>query len=537
MNSRIRTWRTGALCIVAAGLIAAPAFAANRVRSTQAAAPTNGVYQVKVLDAAGNPVQQGVAVYSATGQMIKSAQPVNGIIEIVGQAGQKFMISAGDSISLNGGSAAGVVLGGDPLAVIEAKLRTPTLSAGDGSGEDVGGDSCANATVIASMPYTDSDSVGGGPTDPDLPGQACGNANNWGGDVEWYQVTGNGNTITADTCATLTDTTLSVFLACGPNGCDNLDCVGGGEDDCGPNGFSSRVVWPSVNGQVYKIAVQGFANGFVNYTLNVNHNGIAAAGGTLCKGACCTCLNEPFNCQQENSPQCAALGGDFQGDGSGCCTPNGVTGVFAGGGVPAAITDGNTTTSTASGGALGAEQVADVDVQIDLTHTFVGDLQINAIHAGINEDVWDNRCGSWDNMHATADYQGTETFCTVVGAGPSSVVHYAQGIASFGNLTNFECTPSGGDWSLAVADQFGGDQGTLTAVAFHVDQALAICVGGGGGGDCEGKKAKICHIPQGNPDNAHVIEVGQPAVAPHKANHGDCDPPAGAEKGDSCTCP
>ena len=31
----------------------------------------------------------------------------------------------------------------------------------------------------------------------------------------------------------------------------------------------------------------------------------------------------------------------------------------------------------------------------------------------------------------------------------------------------------------------------------------------------------ICHIPPGNPGNAHTITVGAPAVAAHMANHGD----------------
>ena len=43
-------------------------------------------------------------------------------------------------------------------------------------------------------------------------------------------------------------------------------------------------------------------------------------------------------------------------------------------------------------------------------------------------------------------------------------------------------------------------------------------------------KVKVCHIPPGNPDNAHVINVSQNAVAAHLA-HGDfvgasCDPTA-----------
>ena len=43
--------------------------------------------------------------------------------------------------------------------------------------------------------------------------------------------------------------------------------------------------------------------------------------------------------------------------------------------------------------------------------------------------------------------------------------------------------------------------------------------------DCESpRKVLICHIPPGNPDNAHTICVGAAAVRAHEENHGD---PAG----------
>lgn len=35
------------------------------------------------------------------------------------------------------------------------------------------------------------------------------------------------------------------------------------------------------------------------------------------------------------------------------------------------------------------------------------------------------------------------------------------------------------------------------------------------------EKVTICHIPPGNPDNAHTITVGAPAVPAHIAEHGD----------------
>jgi hypothetical protein len=39
---------------------------------------------------------------------------------------------------------------------------------------------------------------------------------------------------------------------------------------------------------------------------------------------------------------------------------------------------------------------------------------------------------------------------------------------------------------------------------------------------CEApKKVLICHIPPGNPDNAHTICVSQHAVETHQSHHGD----------------
>jgi hypothetical protein len=47
---------------------------------------------------------------------------------------------------------------------------------------------------------------------------------------------------------------------------------------------------------------------------------------------------------------------------------------------------------------------------------------------------------------------------------------------------------------------------------------------------CESpKKTLICHIPPGNPDNAHTICVGTPAVTAHVEHHGD---PVGACEGE-----
>ncbi len=46
---------------------------------------------------------------------------------------------------------------------------------------------------------------------------------------------------------------------------------------------------------------------------------------------------------------------------------------------------------------------------------------------------------------------------------------------------------------------------------------------------CMGKKVLICHVPPGNPANAHTICVGKPAVDAHMTHHPDSLGACGAE--------
>lgn len=42
-----------------------------------------------------------------------------------------------------------------------------------------------------------------------------------------------------------------------------------------------------------------------------------------------------------------------------------------------------------------------------------------------------------------------------------------------------------------------------------------------GAKECLGKKELVCHVPPGNPDNAHTICVSKHAVDTHVSHHGD----------------
>jgi hypothetical protein len=79
----------------------------------------------------------------------------------------------------------------------------------------------------------------------------------------WYTVIGDGNPITANTCAGSSyDTKLNVY----EGSCGNFICVGGNDDACG---LQSSVTWNSVAGTTYYILVQGFGGQTGFFTLDV----------------------------------------------------------------------------------------------------------------------------------------------------------------------------------------------------------------------------------------------------------------------------
>jgi len=70
--------------------------------------------------------------------------------------------------------------------------------------------------------------------------------------------------------------------------------------------------------------------------------------------------------------------------------------------------------------------------------------------------------------------------------------------------------PAASQQALAVLAACGLDDGSIEA-----DAHLHAC------DPQDVKKTTICHIPPGNPANAHTICIGNPAVSHHIKNHGD----------------
>jgi hypothetical protein len=70
---------------------------------------------------------------------------------------------------------------------------------------------------------------------------------------------------------------------------------------------------------------------------------------------------------------------------------------------------------------------------------------------------------------------------------------------------------------LAAFALIGCNIGNPTASS---DDASLRLQGSAANGSDSAKKVTICHLPPGNPENAHTLSVGAPAVKAHLA-HGD----------------
>lgn len=124
--------------------------------------------------------------------------------------------------------------------------------------------------------------------------------------------------------------------------------------------------------------------------------------------------------------------------------------------VNAAIPDnsavGVSDTITLPAGSIGGT-ITDVDVEVQLTHTYIGDLEIDVTANGTSVVLF-NSCGTEENLHYTFDDSGGVLSCAT-----SNVNNVVQPASPLSGL-NGGLVPAG--WTLFVEDQAGLDTGTLT---------------------------------------------------------------------------
>ncbi len=336
----------------------------------------------------------------------------------------------------------------------------------------------------------------------------CGTTNTSAG--VWFSVVGNGNTLTASTCPLVGtppgsasyDTKLGVFCL----DCATPTCVGGNDDSPGCN-FRSAISWCSQAGSTYRILVHGFGAGTGTFSLSVSSGTAACTGAINCTpppptGACCFTSECPYSQGEQpvtcadgvTASDCTAGGGAYQGDDSTCVVAVNQIDLVVNPAVaiPDNLPAGVNSTIVVATSAI----IADVNVDIGITHTWVSDLIIEVSGPGnaISQGLWSQVCGSTNNINATFDDSGTTLTCAPINSGPIASVFVAPAASGEGPLSVFNGSNALGTWTLNVSDNFAADLGTLNQWSLHIIEGAPICpdvicdptTGGTGGCDEDG---------------------------------------------------
>jgi len=124
--------------------------------------------------------------------------------------------------------------------------------------------------------------------------------------------------------------------------------------------------------------------------------------------------------------------------------------------LPLPINDNSTTTSTIE--ITDAYCIGDIDIELDLTHTYIGDLEVDVTSPeGTTVRLHDRSGGGDDDLHMYYDEQGGD-----LPEGP-------------GSLADWEGEVVTGTWTMQVTDNAGADTGTLDHWALKVASSGDIC--------------------------------------------------------------
>jgi len=214
----------------------------------------------------------------------------------------------------------------------------------------------------------------------------------------FYSFTGTGEETTVSLCSANTDydTKLSIFQG----DCNSLICLDGNDDACG---LVSEVTFNSVAGTLYLIYVHGFSSSTGNFDLTVTCGGVVS------------------------DDSCSAPGA-------------GISDTIA-------STTDQITMATGS-----ADVITDLNVSIDITHTYISDLTITLQSpSGTTIVLFDGSCGSADDMDALFDDSGASLACPPVGGT----------FLPLQPLSAFIGESVDGNWTLSIVDNFSGDDGIL----------------------------------------------------------------------------
>ncbi|MCB0795597.1 MAG: proprotein convertase P-domain-containing protein, partial [Flavobacteriales bacterium] len=119
------------------------------------------------------------------------------------------------------------------------------------------------------------------------------------------------------------------------------------------------------------------------------------------------------------------------------------------------IISNTTITDVISTGPVPGGVVSDLNVYLDITHSWIGDMTITLEGPdGTTVTLFDDQggCGSFDNIDAEIDDEGSAWVCATPSTGYFLPV---------GSLADFDNKVFQGDWTLSITDNVGGDDGVL----------------------------------------------------------------------------
>lgn len=130
--------------------------------------------------------------------------------------------------------------------------------------------------------------------------------------------------------------------------------------------------------------------------------------------------------------------------------------------VPKTISDNSTVVSSLTVSGLSAS-VRDIDLNIDLVHTYTGDLAITLVSPnGRRVQVFNRHGGSGDNIITNLNDEAGTSVTT--GTPP-----YTGSFRPFQALSLLDGGSANGTWRLEIADLAGGDVGTLRGWSLRID--------------------------------------------------------------------
>ena len=173
---------------------------------------------------------------------------------------------------------------------------------------------------------------------------------------------------------------------------------------------------------------------------------------------------------------------------------------YASGDIPKSITDNNTITSIIEITDEGT--IFDLDLSLDISHTYVGDLDATLTSPAGTQIFLFQGVGSSGN-----NFTGTildDEAPTSIGAGSAP---FAGRFSPQEPLVEFDNQSITGIWTLAISDNAGGDQGTLNAWSLLIDVVPLVR-----DITLDGPAGPVAEGDSGSSDVAFQIELSAPAT-------------------------